>query len=273
MPRNRGRNKMMTLMKQAEALPLELCENLYQELRHQPGDVYLLASTTPHQKMLWRQSKGFFQRVGAVLQTRFTGEAPPIYVGLGLHERNEIENEVARYFTFYGMIAANWDAVRCGLLKSEQPPAVADAVLTPNMTHYAELDTPGKVLLEAIRYRAIGHMDAAFKSAPVKQSPYEVRQRFASKNKAIRSDASAITQVQHSETVTDHLAAKPWACFELICLLAAQNGRPKPKDSAKRAITNYVKELEAEGSFIAKINHKQNKAKGFRWEGGFQSSL
>ena len=240
-----------------------------------PPNFYRLLARSPEQLAKWEYEKGYFMRVGQVLDTYFSGEAPPTFPDLSKHQRDSIEHDVWCFLSFYSMIFANWRPVKAAL-RNEKCPAIpilfkydaqvlgveGDARFSIPECKFSALDNPGKVLLKAMEYSAIRQMDYYFGklSNRAKESNYAKRKWIIDVQKSRKPDASEdlVDEVEFQLDIL--LSSDPARWLETVCFHACYSNKKEGRSA--ETIESYMKAGLAREDFEKKKLHPQSKNRG-----------
>ena len=206
-----------------------------------PPATYLFVTETPDQRRLWNGAKKEFQLIGSIIDSFFNGDAPPTLSHLEKYQREDIWNTAWRYLSFYGMVWANWEAVKQSLYQKADlpmPPATGNgAVFSPTGEAFSSLATPLAVVIEVIKYRAIAIMADAF--VPHRAYiPNNIRTRIEDGRKVRRADASESLKQKAKADLMAWNAERPYNWLEQRCALSVINS--KPNGAQKKALDSYL---------------------------------
>ena len=181
-------------------------------------------------------------------------------------QKEDVWNMAWRYLAFYGMVWANWDAVRDKLSQGLSPPiplAWGNNFLgRPVTTKFELLQTPLEVTLEAMQYRAIAQMVDAF-AIEVDYVPNQVRTQIEKARRARRADATEIVKARHQEDATNWVLEHPWAYLESLCAQAVVDA--KPKGAARKALKGFLEAQHSAENLAMRVNHRRNIARKPRY--------
>lgn len=242
---------------------------IVKSLNELPPATYLLVTETPDQRQLWNGAKKEFQMIGAIIDSHFSGEAPPTLSHLEKYQKEDIWNTAWRYLSFYSMVWANWEVVRQDLHNKGAPPMPPAAgngcVFSPTGKAFSSLETPLLVVVEVIRYRAIATMADAF--VPYKAYiPNQIRDSIKNTEAAKRPDADQQFITKVKADVLDRIKARPYDWLEQRCALSVIKSRPNGVQ--KKALKNYLDCCQERKTLALKVNHRRNKAKRTVWKKG-----
>lgn len=238
-------------------------------LNELPPATYLLITETPDQRQLWNGAKKEFQMIGAIIDSHFSGEAPPTLSHLKKYQKEDIWNTAWRYLSFYSMVWANWDVVQKGLHDKGAPPMPPAAgngcVFSPTGKAFSSLKTPLSVVVEVIRYRAIATMADGF--VPYKAYiPNQIRNSIENARSAMRVDANQQLVTKVKANLLSHAKERPYDWLEQRCALSVIQSRPSGVQ--KKALKNYLDCCQERQVLTLKVNHRRNKEKRTVWKKG-----
>lgn len=224
-----------------------------------PPGLYAMMTTTPHQRLVWNQNRQFFKQVGAVIDSYFSGDAPPDYGAMPKYRQEEIWNEAWVYLSFYSMAWSSWTAIKGALSVGLAPRIpVSNRSFLP-VAQFSDLSTPLDLSLEVMRYRAIHRMSVAFSLEPISVTPYQVRKRLSRVNSARKANAPkslvATVEIEESEIYK----TMPWIDLQLLCYKAVEDS--SPTGIQRDHMQSYLKATRAEEQHLAKRMHKRAKPK------------
>lgn len=248
--------------------------SLARVLGNMDTNLYQQFSQSPDQICLARQAKGFFKRVGAVLDAYFGGGDMPDYSSMEKFEREEIMDESYFFTSFYSMVFYNWDAVKKELSKhSDSPISQAFTVGGGNGemivacgTRLNELATPAATTIEVMKAHLTGMIAPAYTDESVGKSGYEVRKAITQLEKARNANAPKTLRSVVELERREHIALNPWGILETICITAVQ--KSKPVGVGKLALKNCLEATRIREMHAKRHNHSNSKTGRNVWKGG-----
>ena len=212
-------------------------------LKDEPPSIYAMAAETQHQKTAWISYKQYFSSIGALIDSYSTGTPPPDFSYR--EDEDELFGAARGYLMFYGMVWANWPAVKSVLDSASIPPIPITTgngiVVTAPIRDFTTLSLPLDVAIESVRYDAIAVMTDFFVPHKKFDTPYKIREAIKLEEKARKPKATPVLKKKHQDSVQRLLIENPCSLLKMICTQAVIDSNPK--GARKDWLVDYQREL------------------------------
>lgn len=247
-----------------------------------PPGFFLAAAQTRGQCTEVIKWRGFYSRVGEIIDSYWDGTPPPEYPDLTKYQSEHLWCEAYLFLSFYKMAWANWSKLGKAYKKIGGLPAPiparsvqfcdadepATVLRTTELKHLKlpEITSPLLAATEFMKYRAIDHINRAFVNAH-HLTPNAVKKRIVQQ----RLLDSAVTAPDEKERISAEILNRAdgedcYKAFEILTLALIQGF--KATGLQKRALAEYKDAKSELRVFLMKAYHKRAKPQASHWEKG-----